>query len=105
MKGYFFLLGNGNSTTSISNKMFANSLINCGYNIEIIYDLEEKFNILNNCDADIIFFQKTIQCPAHISKNLSQLSALFNRSSCFLLLVYTGKYDIQAKVCFFLKIF
>lgn len=73
MKGYFFLLGNGNSTTSISNKMFANSLIKYGYNIEIIYDLEEKFNILNNCDADIIFFQKTIQCPAHISKNLSHL--------------------------------
>lgn len=73
MKGYFFLLNNNNSTTLFSNKLIANSLIKKGYDIKIITNLDEKFNILNNCDADIIFFQKTIQCPAHTSKYISNL--------------------------------
>ena len=73
MKGYFFLLDKKNSTTTFSDLLFAKSLIKLGYNIDIVYNLDEKLSILNNCDADIIFFQKTIQCPAHTSKYISKL--------------------------------
>lgn len=73
MKGYFFLLNKKNSTTTFSDLLFAKTLIKLGYNIEIIYNLDDKLSILKNCDADIIFFQKTIQCPAHTSKYISHL--------------------------------
>lgn len=73
MKCYFFLLKSKTSTTTFSNNLFANALKKRGYNITIVYDLDEKISILNDCDADIIFFQKTIQCSAHTSKYIKNL--------------------------------
>ena len=73
MKSYFFLIPSGNSTTTYSNNLFAKELMKLGYNIEIIFDTEKKYNILNNPDCDVIFFQKTIQCPAHTKKHINHL--------------------------------
>ena len=73
MKVYFFVLGGGNSTTSYSNRMFAKGLMQLGYSVDIIEDLKEKYRILETADGDVIFFQKTIQCPAHTSKAFSHL--------------------------------
>ena len=70
MKGYFFLLDKKNSTTTFSDLLFAKSLIKLGYNIDIVYNLDEKLSILNNCDADIIFFQKTMHSLSLQTKDL-----------------------------------
>lgn len=73
LKAYFFLIPSGNSTTTYSNRLFADALKKLGYDIHIIFDLKEKYNILENPDCDAIFFQKTIQCPAHTKKHIQHL--------------------------------
>ncbi len=73
MKVYFFVLGSGNSTTSYSNRMFAKGLMQKGYSVEIVETLQDKYSILEKVNSGIIFFQKTIQCPAHISKAFKHL--------------------------------
>lgn len=74
MKVYFFLLGHGNSTTSYSNLMFAEGIKARGYDVSIIFDLEEKSRILQEAnEGDVIFFQKTIQCALHTSSAIQHL--------------------------------
>lgn len=73
MKIYFFLSKNENCATTYGGRLFATALKSLGYNAEVIQDTEKKFNILKNPDCGAIFFQKTIQCPAHTSQYIKAL--------------------------------
>lgn len=74
----FFLLSRGNTTTTYSNRLIANKLIDLGYDVEIIYDDEDKKRILSNPQCDTIFFQKTIQCAYHTSQKINHLKGKVN---------------------------
>lgn len=78
MKIYFFLLENQNSTTTYSDTLIANSLKEKGYDVEIIFDFSKKLDILKNPQCRAIFFQKTIQCGAHIAENIQHLKGKVN---------------------------
>lgn len=73
MKSYFFIIPSGNSTTTYANMLFASALRSLGYNVETVTDIDKKYEILKNPDCDAIFFQKTIQCPAHTKKYIGHL--------------------------------
>lgn len=44
--------------TTISDNLFADSLINRGYNVEKVISYKRKKEIIEKEDADIIIFQK-----------------------------------------------
>ncbi|MCT4686663.1 glycosyltransferase [Vallitalea sp.] len=73
MKSYFFIIPSGNPTTTYANLLFVKALTDLGYDIEPVLDLSTKYTILKNPDCDAIFFQKTIQCPAHTKKYIEHL--------------------------------
>ena len=58
MKIKFFLSDNEMAPTTISDNLFADSLINRGYNVEKVISYKRKKEIIEKEDADIIIFQK-----------------------------------------------
>ena len=58
MKIKFFLSDNEMAPTTISDNLFADSLINRGSNVEKVISYKRKKEIIEKEDADIIIFQK-----------------------------------------------
>ena len=58
--------------TTISDNLFADSLINRGYNVEKVISYKRKKEIIEKEDADIIIFQKKI-LPGHKYQDIYKL--------------------------------
>lgn len=72
MKIKFFLSDNEMAPTTISDNLFADSLINRGYNVEKVISYKRKKEIIEKEDADIIIFQKKI-LPGHKYQDIYKL--------------------------------
>ncbi|GKX30815.1 hypothetical protein SH1V18_32950 [Vallitalea longa] len=72
MKIKFFLSGNDLAPTTISGKLFARALIDSGYDVEIVQNVNRKKQILRSQDCDVIIFQKTV-FPGHYYEDVKHL--------------------------------